>query len=175
MKIVVKCDMMKNINEIIGDKNDMKKPYFPMFVDISQKKIVVVGGGTIATRRVETLLAFAEDILVVSPKVTEKIRVLCEAGDVRWMCSEYCPAVLEGADIVLAATDDPVCNERIVGDCRERGILVNTSHKKEMCDFYFPAIAKNETIVAGITASGKNHTQARRAREEIERILKRME
>lgn len=153
----------------------MKKLYFPMFVDISKKKIIVVGGGSIASRRVQTLLAFAEDILVVSPEVTEEIHALYEEGMVRWVRSVYCPDVLDGAQIVLAATDDPECNEQVVKDCHLRGIQVNAAHRKELCDFYFPAIASGDTVVAGITTSGRNHRQARMAREAIERAIERLE
>lgn len=153
----------------------MKKPYFPLFVDISKKKIIVVGGGSIATRRVQTLLAFAQDILVVSPEVTDKIRTWHENGKVRWLRARYCSDVLEGAQIVIAATDDTACNEQVVRDCRQQEILVNVSHRKELCDFYFPAIASGDTVVAGITTSGRNHRQARMAREAIEYTIERLE
>ena len=54
----------------------MKKPYFPLFVDISEKKMVVFGGGKIATRRVDTLLGFTENITVIAPQVTDRIKKL---------------------------------------------------------------------------------------------------
>lgn len=150
----------------------MEKPYFPMFVDISQKKIVVVGGGKIAQRRIETLLAFAEDILVISPEITEEIRELYEESRIQWMETSYHAELIRDADMVLAATDDVRCNEVIVEDCRNRGIMVNTAHKKELCDFYFPGVIKKENLVVGITSSGWSHKEARQTRERIERALK---
>ena len=77
--------------------------------------------------------------------------------------------------ILLAATDDPECNEAAVKEARKRGILVNAAHKKELCDFYFPAVAGKDEIVAGICASGLSHKKARRAREAVERALKSMD
>ncbi|MEZ3434917.1 MAG: bifunctional precorrin-2 dehydrogenase/sirohydrochlorin ferrochelatase [Lachnospiraceae bacterium] len=148
----------------------MKKLYFPLFVDISQKEIVVAGGGKVAERRVNTLLSFTEHIKVVSPELTEGLHHLAENGQIVWLEKLYESKVLEGADIVLAATDDASCNEQIVRDCRKRGILVNTAHKKELCDFYFPAVDIRENIVIGINASGINHKQVKQMRKDLETI-----
>jgi len=105
----------------------MKKPYFPLFIDISQKSIVVVGGGRIAERRVKTLLQFAEDIRVISPKLTEELRCLAESRRIEWIQKRYIPGQLAGAFFVLAATDDAACNEQIVTDCRKLGILYEST------------------------------------------------
>lgn len=151
-----------------------KKPYFPMFIDISKKKIIIIGGGKIAQRRVHTLLKFAENITVISPEVTEEMRRLSEQQKICWIQAafdESADSVLKDADIVLAATNDSECNERIAGICKEQGIPVNVSHKKELCDFYFPAVAVRENVVAGVTSSGLNHTQARQVRERVEKAL----
>lgn len=152
----------------------MKKPYFPMFIDISEKKIVVIGGGNIAGRRVGTLQKFSGQIQVVAPEICEEMQSFLKEGKIRWEKAVYSPEVIDGADIVLAATDDAACNEAIVRECRKRGILVNTAHKKELCDFYFPAIAMKEEIVAGITTSGMSHKRARQARESLECALEDM-
>lgn len=153
----------------------MNKPYFPLFVDISQKEILVVGGGRVAERRVRTLLSFAEHIKVVSPKLTEELHGFVKCGQIIWVQKTYSYEMLDGAYMVLAATDDAACNEQIVKDCRSRGILVNTSHRKELCDFYFPAVAARGNVAVGITASGLSHRQARETREKIEKVLKNME
>lgn len=150
----------------------MQKPYFPLFTDISQKQIVVVGGGKIAERRVKTLLEFAEHIQVVSPAVTEELHRLVKSGRIDWREEHYTFDAIKDADIVLAATDDAACNEEVAGDCKIRNIPVNAAHKKELCDFYFPAIASCGNIVAGITASGYSHAQAREARKRVEEALR---
>lgn len=151
----------------------MEKSYFPIFIDLSGKRVVVVGGGRIAGRRIETLLDFVTDgsILVVSPEITDEIRGLWKEERLEWHPSKYREEVLEGADMVLAATDNPQCNEQVAADCRKRGIPVNTAHKKECCDFYFPGIVKKENIVVGVTSSGRKHQEARQVREKIEEIF----
>lgn len=150
----------------------MKKPYFPLFTDISQKKILIVGAGKIAQRRIETLLEFADNIRVAAPQATDRIRRLHEEKRILWIQDSYRADLIKGADLVLAATDDPVCNEQVIEDCRMRGIPVNTSHKKELCDFYFPAIVRQGDLTIGISSGGCNHSEVKETRKKLERTLK---
>lgn len=150
----------------------MKKPYFPLFVDISEKKMVVFGGGKIATRRVDTLLGFTENITVIAPQVTDRIKKLSKEKQIQWILDVYDVKLLKGADFVLAATDDPVCNTRIAADCKAVNIPVNTAHRKELCDFYFPGIIRRENLVIGFCSGGQNHKKVREIREKAEQIFK---
>ena len=117
--------------------------YFPMFVDISTKRILVIGGGKIAARRVRTLLKFAEHIEVTAPEI--------------W------------ADIVLTATDDRELNQKIVSACRMRKILVNTADDKSLCDFFFPAVTEKDGVVIGMNSGGKSPKTVRKVREYLEK------
>ena len=147
------------------------RPYFPLFVDLSGKDILFVGGGSIAARRIGVLQPFAEEITVVAPEADGSIIELTESGFVNWIMREFDEGDLEGRDIVFAATDDKELNAEIAAKCRERGILVNVSSDKELCDFYFPGIVRQGETVIGVNASGKDHKKARRVRERIEEIL----
>lgn len=149
----------------------MGKPYFPLFVDLSEKKILVAGGGIIATRRVESLLEFAGHITVVAPKVTERIMQLSHKDKIHWIRDIYYKEMIDDADLVLAATDDHGCNNQIVKDCRNRNIPVNTCHQKDMCDFYFPGIIRRENLVMGFTSGGQDHRRIKELREKVEQIL----
>ena len=153
----------------------MKKPFFPMFVDLSEKRIVIVGGGKVAARRACTLAAFASDILVAAPEAEQEIRQLEQDGVLQWYRGTYHESLLDTADIVLAATNDAALNEEVARCCRKRGILVNTSHKKELCDFYFPGMCLKDDIVVGITASGVNHKKAKAVREKMQALLEELE
>ena len=152
-----------------------KKRFFPMFVDISEFQITVIGAGRIAERRIETLLLFSENIRVAAPEATEKIREYAREGRIRLEYTKYRPELIGDADLVLAATDDPVCNEQAAAECRRLGIPVNVSHKKELCDFYFPGIAVCGDLTAAVTSGGSDHRKARRAREEITILLEKLE
>lgn len=158
----------------LQNSSNNKKPYFPMFIDLSEKKIVVIGGGKIAERRVKTLLSFTDHVIVIAPEITDEICRIVKEGNLVWIKASFCEVeeeVLSHADMVLAATNDPECNEEIAVVCKKKEIPVNVSHKKELCDFYFPAVVVKENVVAGITASGLDHSQARKVRERVEEAL----
>ena len=149
-----------------------KKPYFPLFINISKKRIVVIGGGKIAARRIEALLEFSDNISVVAPEVTERLRQLSKKKQIQWIPDAYHESGLAHADLVLAATNDVYCNMRVVEDCKAKNIPVNTSHKKELCDFYFPGILCQENLVMGFCSGGTDHRKVREIREKVEQILK---
>ena len=143
------------------------KPFFPMFIDLSDKNIVVVGGGSIATRRVKTLLAFTRNIKVVAPKVTTEMMEMAKARPVKR--SDFAMAYM-----VIAATNDRKLNDEIHRICKQEGIYVNVASDRDQCDFYFPGIYMQDELVVGITASGLNHKKARRIREESQKALEKV-
>lgn len=155
----------------------MGKQYFPMFMDISEKKVVVIGGGTIAARRVNTLLSFAEKIVVAAPKVTDDLRELDREGRITWLCGEYCIEQIWNADIVIAATNRPEVNHQVKADCirvenlTKRRIWVSVIDDKELCDFYFPSIVQKEAVVVGINSGGKSPGLTKHIRKKIEALL----
>ena len=146
-------------------------PCFPLFVDLSQRHVVVVGAGRIAARRVAVLAQFTPNITVVAPEVHEQIEALASAGRVRLARRAYEAADLEGADLALAATGDAGLNARICGECRALGIPVNVSSDRTLCDFYFPGVARQGGLVAGVSAGGEDHRLAAEATREVRRLL----
>lgn len=150
------------------------KRYFPMFIDLSDKNVVVVGGGNIATRRVKTLLQFTRNVTAIAPKVTEELRGLGTAGYVNLIIRPVKRSDFQTAYMVIAATNDRKLNDEIHRICRQEGVYVNVASDREQCDFYFPGIYMEEGLVVGITASGLDHKKARRIREEIQNALERV-
>lgn len=155
--------------------NNTDKLYFPIFIDLSEKHIVVVGAGKIASRRVRTLLEFAGKITVVAPEISEEILAMAGKGPVQLKKRAFEEADLDGTDMVLAITDDKELNKKIGTLCKEKKIPVNTSHDKDLCDFYFPGVVQKENVVVGVTASGKDHKQAKEVTEKIREVLDNME
>lgn len=147
------------------------KLLFPMFMDISDKKVLVIGGGKVAARRVRTLLDFAGEILVVAPDAKEEIVQLAKEGIISYEKRPYEKSDLNGADIVLAATDDISLNDEIYGDCKRLGITVNVASDREKCDFHFPGIVKKGPVVIGINAGGNDHRGAKEMRLKLQRYL----
>jgi len=144
-------------------------PYFPMFVDLSNRRVLVVGAGRIAARRVRVMSQFTPNVTVVAPDVSPEVEAL--AGGLAIVRREFRPSDLDGADIVLAATDDAEMNATICDDCRLRGIPVNVSSDRTLCDFYFPGIVREGNVVVGVTASGEDHAGARHVTEQIRNVL----
>lgn len=142
-----------------------------MFVDLSDKRIVVVGGGKIATRRIKTLLKFTRNITVVAPKVTPELLELGKTGFVNLIQRPVKRSDFAMAYMVITATNDWKLNDEVCKVCKEQGIYVNVADDKTKCDFYFPGICMKDETVVGITASGMDHGKAKRIREAIEKAM----
>ena len=148
-----------------------KKPYFPIFVDLSDKHIVVVGAGTIAKRRIRTLVSFTNHLTVIAPEVNRELLDKEKDGRIRIRRKNYEREDIYDADYVIAATNDHQINSDIYSACKCMGIQVNVCSDKTKCDFYFPGIVQNGNVVIGVTASGADHKEARKTTEKIKSIF----
>ena len=122
----------------------MSKPYFPVFLDLSEKRIVVVGAGTIAKRRIRTLIDFTDHLVVVAPEVNKELLDLEQQGKLTILRKKYEREDLYEASMVIAAASDSKINNDIYSACKCLGIPVNVCSNKEKCDFFFPGIARKE-------------------------------
>ena len=145
--------------------------YFPLFMDISDKKIVVIGGGNIAARRVKVLSQFCRDLTVVAPRIHPDLLTLEEKGQIRVIRREYEREDIYDAWMVLVATDQHKLNEEIYSVAKCLGALVNVASNREKCDFHFPGIVKKNHFVVGINASGMDHKGAARLKKRIEEAV----
>ncbi len=145
--------------------------FFPLYVDLSKKNILVVGGGAIATRRIKILLQFAGEITVVAPEITEEVQALRKQEKLCVKRRYFEEKDLDGKDLVLAATDKQDVNAQIAALCRERQIPVNVSTDQTLCDFQFPSVVIRDDVVIGINASGKQHGRVKETRQAVEEAL----
>lgn len=148
-----------------------KKPYFPMFIDLTDKKVIVVGAGTIAKRRIRSLLDFTNHLVVIAPEVNTELKELETNGHLTILKKKYDREDIYNADMVIAATNDAQINNDIYSVCKCMGITVNVCSDKNKCDFYFPGIASKDQVVVGVTASGSDHKKARNVIEQIRELL----
>ena len=149
-----------------------KKPYFPLFVDLNEKQIVVVGAGTIAKRRIRTLVSFTNHLTVIAPEVNRELLDMEKAGMLRIKRKNYERKDIYDADYVIAATNDHQINSDIYSACKCMGITVNVCSDKTKCDFYFPGIAKDGDTVVGITSGGGDHRLAAKISAVVRQILR---
>ncbi len=142
--------------------------YFPFMMDMNNRKCVIAGGGKVAAGKAETMLMFGACVTVVSPvfslyfydKFEESDRIILKEKEID-------EKDLEGAFCCIMATDDPVVNSRMAGICREKGILVNVVDVKDECDFYFPAIVKQDEVVISVSTGGESPALAAHIKRDI--------
>ena len=146
--------------------------YFPLFINIKEKDILVFGGGNIATRRIKAMLPYGACIRIIAPEISEELQQFAEQnGNLILDYRKYKLSELQKPDFVLAATNDEKVNQTIFRECRHKGILVNVASNRELCDFYFPGVVQQGDITVGITANGKNHKKAAEVTEQIRKLL----
>lgn len=147
------------------------KRYFPMFVDLSDKNIVVVGGGNIATRRVRILLQFTRNVTVVAPQCTAQLQELAKTGHITLIARSVKRSDFTMAYMVIAATNDWKLNDEIYRVCKEEGIYVNVADDQNKCDFHFPGIYLKDEIVIGITAGGTDRSHIKRIHQAVQKAM----
>lgn len=141
----------------------MKKHYFPMFIDLTDKKVVVAGAGTIAKRRIRSLIEFTDHLVVIAPEVNKELKDLEAEGKLTILRKRYEREDIYDASMVIAATNDKKLNHEIYTACKCLGIPVNVCSDKTKCDFYFPSLALGDDFVAGISTSGRDNKKSRAA------------
>lgn len=147
------------------------KNFFPLFVDLEEKRIVVAGAGVVATRRVRTLVQFTDNIYVIAPQVTDEMENMAIKGMIHLERRPVKRQDFSLAYMVIAATNDKRLNDDIYRVCKEQGIYVNVASDRSKCDFYFPGIIKRDEVVIGINASGVNHVKAKEVRLQMEEFF----
>lgn len=139
--------------------------YFPFFMEIKEKKCLVVGGGVVALRKIEKLLPFGVEITVVSPAFCEELEWM--AGILR-IYRKFHPADIEGKLFVIGAADDEAVNAEISELCQAKHIPVNIVDDPEKCTFFFPALVKQGEFVAGFSTGGGSPLAAQYIRKKVE-------
>ncbi|MDQ3328854.1 MAG: bifunctional precorrin-2 dehydrogenase/sirohydrochlorin ferrochelatase [Chloroflexota bacterium] len=151
---------------------DRQYEYYPAFIDLVRKRVVVVGGGTIATQKVRGLLPCgAHPIVVVAPTVHDFITRQADAGRLEWMARSYVPGDLKDADLAFAATNDRLLNAQVAREARERAVPVLAVDDIPYCDFIAPAVVKRGQLTVAVSTSGRSPALASHTRRKLERVI----
>lgn len=137
---------------------------FPLFIDLTGRAVVVVGGGTVGLRRAAALRRFGARVAVVAPVLREAL------GGVDWVERAYQAGDLQGAFLAVAATDDRAVNHAVYEEAKRAGVPVNVCDCQEECDFFFPALCETGGVVAGVAGDGEDHQRTARAAALIRRV-----
>lgn len=138
---------------------------FPLFLDISGKEVLVVGGGKIAARRVKTLLSFGAKITVCAPEISPELGDFF--SEITILKHPFEPEMCKGFFIVLAASNDSQVNSEVCREAASLGILYNNASDQSQCSFFFPAVILGEDYAIGLCGTGENHKKIREIAEEI--------
>jgi siroheme synthase-like protein len=138
-------------------------------VDLRDKRLVVVGGGSIARRRIDSLLPFGGELVVIAPELTGS------AHGLTWLARPYAPGDLRGAFLAVAATDDRETNRQVGAEARQLDIPVSVCDRKEECTFFFPALCQGDGVIAGVVSRGADHHLTARAAKAIRKTLEELE
>jgi uroporphyrin-III C-methyltransferase/precorrin-2 dehydrogenase/sirohydrochlorin ferrochelatase len=145
--------------------------YLPLFLQLRSQPAVVVGGGRVAIRKVDLLRRSGAQVTVVSPDLREELRKLASRGELQHIPTEFTETHLDGATLVVAATNDHAVNTAVSSAARARRIPVNVVDDPALSTFIFPAIVDRSPIVVAVGSGGESPVLARRVRERIESVL----
>ncbi len=150
---------------------EKKYPYYPIYLDIENRKVVIIGGGNVCARKAETMMKYGARVTVVSPEFTDEIEKWAAEGCLQLRRKMYDEPDLDGASIVIASTDDEGVNTRIAEDCRGRHIPVNVVDVTHLCEFIVPAIIERGSIQIAVSTGGRSPALARTLKEDLQRLV----
>jgi len=142
--------------------------YYPIFLNIHQKKCIVVGGGEVARRKVRALLERGAIVQVIAPTLDSELSHLANNNTITVLQRNYEPGDLKDALIVIAATTEAETNRKVAMEAKRRGILVNVVDNPEQSDFIVPSCLHRGDLTIAIATAGKSPALARKIRTRLE-------
>ena len=146
---------------------------YPIYLKLNQVKCLVIGGGSVAERKVTTLLQYGARVLVIAPDITIGLNERVLRGEIEYWSRSYQSGDLDnlevGRSLVFVATNQPEVNHQVFRECQARGILVNVVDDPVHCSFFVPAIVRRGSLCLAISTEGKSPMLARRIREKLEK------
>ncbi|HMQ06915.1 MAG TPA: bifunctional precorrin-2 dehydrogenase/sirohydrochlorin ferrochelatase [Saprospiraceae bacterium] len=152
---------------------DSQNTLFPVFLKVSQLKLLVIGGGEVALEKLGFLYKSSPDAraTLVAPEILPEIHFLAQSFSLEIINDTYRPSFLQGMDLVLAATNNQELNRQIYRDARSLNLLINVADTPEICDFYLGGIVSKGHLKISISTNGKSPTMAKRIRQLLEDIF----
>jgi precorrin-2 dehydrogenase len=143
----------------------------PIFLRLERRRVLVVGAGTVALAKIESLRAAGASITVVAPAAVQAVRDLAGSGGLVWHERRFTPGDLDGMFLVIAATNDSDANRSVYEEALRRNILCNAVDDPPNCDFYFGSVVGRGDLQIAISTAGESPALAQRLRREIDAQL----
>ena len=147
---------------------------FPLFIKMDGRKVMVIGGGSVALRKIRILTDYGADIRIISGEVRNELKMMAEAGRLEWQkenLTEKHLSELDEAFLVICASNDETVNAMAANYCQRRHILVDCAKPGENSDCVFPSVVRRGNVVVGISTSGRVPALTRHLREKIEAVM----
>lgn len=141
--------------------------FCPLHIDLKERDCLVIGGGTVAERKVKVMLSYKARVTVVSPQLNPALDDLFRAKKITYLADIYRPAYLKDIFLVICAAGSEAVNRLAAADCIERSILVNSASEPENCTFFLPAIFKNGPLTIAVSTAGSSPALALRIRDRL--------
>ncbi|WP_456486109.1 precorrin-2 dehydrogenase/sirohydrochlorin ferrochelatase family protein [Hydrogenimonas sp.] len=145
--------------------------YFPAFIKLDNRKVLLVGGGHIATEKLEKLVDFTNEITIVAPEISEEIESIANERGIICHRRTYRHEDLNDIFIVVVAVDDMALQKEIYEACQSRHILCNSVDSVDYCDFIFPSYTKKGSLTVAFSTSGISPSVAKYLRRAIEKVI----
>jgi len=142
--------------------------YYPVFLNLSGQRCLVVGGGAVAERKVEGLLEAEASVTIVSPTLTDALERRVKEKKIRHYMREYRKGDLAGYRLGFVATDNPQINRAVYEEAQEAGVLLNSADDPAHCDFILPSVLRRGELQVAVATGGSSPALSRAIREELE-------
>ncbi len=142
--------------------------YYPIFLDLRDRRCVVVGGGLIGEEKVQRLSEYGANVVVIAPALTETLTSMSQAGEITWVERGYEAGDLKGAFIAIVAdTGDAAVNNAVSVEAKERNVPLNVNDVTHLCTWIAPSVVKCGDVIVATSTGGTSPALARKFREEL--------
>jgi precorrin-2 dehydrogenase len=142
--------------------------YFPIVLEMTGRRCLVIGGGTVAERKVASLLEAGAEVTVISPEVTDAISLWSKTKSIQLKARPYQNGDLAGYELVFVATDDTKVNDRVYQEGKSRSVWVNAADDPARCDFILPSVLRRGDLTVAVSTGGASPAATRAIREELD-------
>lgn len=144
---------------------------YPIYLDLEGRRVVMIGAGNVAARKVQSLIPTGARIVVVAEHATTVFQDVCEGANIEVVIGSYSKDYLAGAVLAIAATNDMALNNRIYKDCQQLEVLCNIVDMPHLCDFYVPALVERGSLQIAIGTDGKCPAYSGHLRRKLEEMF----
>lgn len=127
----------------------------PVGISLKNRPVLVVGGGEVALRKVETLIDYSCNITVISPDIVDKLEWFSKNGNIALLKRQYMSPEASAYGFVIAASDDLRLNKLVSDDCRKSGVPINDVDNPDLCDIIFPAVLRRDLLTIAVSTDGQ--------------------